>query len=219
VAGYLDGQAGHRHQCPGEVGMGLGPDEAVHAAHRGAHQKPQAGDSEPLDQHPPLRLDHVVIIVCREAHPHPVARLRRPAVAEIVGENDVIAGEVERLARAEQLAGELRLEELAAAAAGAVEDHHRIVDPASCIPPRRSQGGVMHPDFRQPLARAEAEVAQHRVAFGEAASIILSGRGAGRQKHRRRDQHPPERHLDLPGPRVFTPARRQCSMARQLTEE
>ena len=49
-------------------------------------------DPEPLDQHPPLRLDHVVIIIFREMHPHPVARLGRFAVADIVGEDDVIAG-------------------------------------------------------------------------------------------------------------------------------
>ena len=49
-------------------------------------------------------------------------------MADAVGKDDVIAGDVERLAGPVQLVGELRLEELRPAAAGAVQDHDRIDD-------------------------------------------------------------------------------------------
>ena len=94
-------------------GMRLGPDEAVHAAHRGAEEQAKAGDAE-LGQHPPLRLDHVVIIVGGKAHPQAVARLGGAAMADIVGQDDIIAADVERLAGAVELVGELRCEELPA---------------------------------------------------------------------------------------------------------
>ena len=65
--------------------------------------------------------DHVVVAVARELHPQAVAGLGRLAVADAVGQDDVVLRDVEQLARAEELAGELRLQELRAAAARAVQ--------------------------------------------------------------------------------------------------
>jgi hypothetical protein len=151
----------------------------VHAAHRGAHDEAQASDSEPL-KHQPLRLDHVVIIVSREARPEPVARLGRAAVADGVGQDDVIAGDVERLAGTVKLVGELRREELPPRAASAVEHHHRIVDPAVRVAARGAQRRIMDAERRQGLARAEAEIGERDLAFGQARSPIRLLRRSGR---------------------------------------
>jgi hypothetical protein len=197
VAGNLRRQAGHRHHRPGEIGVLLRPDEAVHAAHRRAHQQAETADAEPLHQHPPLRLHHVVIAILRKLHAEAVAGLRRFAVADIVRKDHVIAAYVERLTGAEQLLGELGLQELAAAAAGAVEHHHRIDDAARFVAPRRSQGRIMHPQRRQLLAGLEAEVAKRDIPLFQTIGIARlrcerrrgekRGGGKSEQFHR----HPP----------------------------
>ena len=96
-----------------------------------------------------LRLDHVVIIIIRETHAQAVARLGRAAVADTVGQDDVVAGEVERLAGPVKLVGELRREELPPGAAGAVEHHHRIVDLPGRIAVRRAERRIMDAQLGQ----------------------------------------------------------------------
>ena len=61
--------------------------------------------------------------------------------------------------------GELRPEELLAGPAGAVEHHHRIIDLPLCVAMRRAERRVVHPQLGQRLARAEAEILEHDVAF------------------------------------------------------
>ena len=79
-----------------------------------------------------------------------------------------MAADVERLPGPVKLVGEVRLQELAARAAGAVEGHHRIVDPPVGAPARRAQRQVMHAQFGQRLAVLEAEIAEDDVALGAA---------------------------------------------------
>ena len=103
-------------------------------------------------QHPVLRLDHVVIIVFGETHPQPIRRLGRFPVTDIVGKDDPIFADVERLAGPVQFVGELRSQELLAVAAGAVQHHHGIVDYAGGIAVRLPEHRVMHPKRWQHFA-------------------------------------------------------------------
>ena len=91
------------------------PQPGVHAAHRRAHHQPQVVHLQAFRQQPVLGLDHVVVAVAREPRAQAVARLARLAVADVVGQDDEVLRGVERLAGAEQLAGEAVGEELRAA--------------------------------------------------------------------------------------------------------
>lgn len=122
-------------------------------------------DPQPVDQHAALRLDHVVIIIMGKGHAQAVAGLGGITVADIVGQDDEIAAHVERLAGAIKFVGKLRLQELRARSAGAVQDHHRIVDPPLGVAMRRADGAIMHPQFRQLLTRTESKVADDMVAL------------------------------------------------------
>ena len=93
--------AGERHESVHEFGMCLGPHPRVHAAHRRAHDEPQVIDLEAVGHERVLGGDHVLVAVVRELGAHPVARLGRAAVADIVGENHEVRGRVERLAGGE----------------------------------------------------------------------------------------------------------------------
>ena len=66
----------YKDEAFGEAGVSFAPDEGVHAAHRGAEDQLEFMDAELFGEHPMLRADHVVIVVAREFHPHPVAGLR-----------------------------------------------------------------------------------------------------------------------------------------------
>jgi hypothetical protein len=70
----------------------------VHAAHRRAHDQPHPADAKSILQQPILRFDHVVIVIGGEAHAQAVGRLGRSAMADIVGQDDPVAADVERLA-------------------------------------------------------------------------------------------------------------------------
>ena len=134
AAGDLRRQAGERHQRVHEVRMALAPHPGVHAAHRRAHDQAQVIHAEAFGEQAVLRLDHVGVAVVRELRAQPVAGLGGFAVADAVGQHDEVLRRVERLARAEQLARELRPQELRAAAAGAVADEHRIAHDALARP-------------------------------------------------------------------------------------
>src|SRR6185369_13175963 len=109
--------------------------------------------------------DHVVVIVLREMHPHSVRRLGRSAMADVVGKDDVVAADVERLATAVKLISELRLKELLACPACAVEHHHSIVDLPGGIAMRVAKRGQVNSDLWQGLAVAEPKVGEGDVLF------------------------------------------------------
>ena len=152
--------------------MPITPHEAVHAAHRCPHQQPQPLHAQPFDQQTPLRLNHVGIVVIRKAHPEPVARLRRLAMTDAVGQDHVVAAEVERLPGPIQLLRELRLEELLPAAAGPVKHHHRIDDPSHLVASRGAERRVMHFQRSDFLAVGKGEIAQDRIALCELGGVI-----------------------------------------------
>ena len=118
-----------------------------------------------LSQQAPLCLDHVVVVVLRKVRVQPVARLARAAVTDAVRQHDPVARRVERRAGAIELVGELRAHELAAGAAGAVQDEHGIHDRALRVALRPAERQVVQPQFGQPLARTERELMQDDVAL------------------------------------------------------
>src|SRR6185437_4954505 len=63
----------------------------------------------------------VVVTVMGKMRVQPVARFARFPVANVVGKNNVVTADVERLAGAEQRAGEVRVQKLMAGATGAVQ--------------------------------------------------------------------------------------------------
>ena len=128
-----------------------------------------------------------------------VARLARVAVADVVGQDDEELRGVERLARPEQLAGELaRPTNCAAGAAGAVHDQHRVAHHALRVLRTACRGAVVHPQLGQRLAGREPEVSEDVVAF--------SRRGGSRLRLHQRDdqrgQEGEERHLKFESSKV-----------------
>lgn len=106
-------------------------------------------------------------------------------MADIVGQDHVVFCNVERLAGAIKLISELWLEELLARAARAVKDHHRIVDLALFVPVRGAESRIMHPHFRELLARAEGEILEDHIAVLKWPGL---GKGRGCEKGEGRDQ-------------------------------
>jgi hypothetical protein len=86
------------------------------------------------------------------------------AMADVVREDDDVAGRVEQSSRSEQHAGELRPNELRDAAR-AVRDQHAIAHDSSRIARRCSQNSVMQPHFREHVPGSECEVLQDEVSL------------------------------------------------------
>ena len=93
-----------RHGAVHHVGVALGPQPSLHAAHRGAEHEGEVVHPEALLEEPALRLDLVAVAVVREAGLHSVARLRRAARPDAVRQDEVKPRGVEGLPRAVQVA-------------------------------------------------------------------------------------------------------------------
>ena len=158
AAGDLDGQAGEGREGVGEIGIGLAPDEGLHAAHGGAEDEAQVIDVQAVGEHGVLGGDHVVVVVVGEVHAEAVGGLAGLAVADVVGEDDEVFGDVEGLAGAEEDVGEDRVEEGVSVAAGAVEEEDGVIDVAGGVAVRRAEGEVVEFELRDGLAGAEVEV-------------------------------------------------------------
>src|SRR6185437_2528278 len=113
------------------------------------------------------------------------AGLARLSVADLVGQDNVVARDVERLARAVEGAGENRAQELMPGAAGAVDDEHGVVHHSGCVLAGRAQGRIVQVQARQRFAVVELEVADGVVALGRGpnhggpAAAALGGGAAG----------------------------------------
>ena len=148
--------------------------------------QPQPVDPQALGHEQVLGRDHVGVAVLGEARVQAVARLRRLPVADAVGEDHVVLRHIERLTGPEQFAGELWLQELAAAATGAMQDQHRIGDVAAGVARRLADGRVVQTQLRQRRARREAEVASDVVTLlGDERRRLrrAQSRCRGRQRH------------------------------------
>ena len=108
---------------------------------------------------PVLRVDHVVVVVLREVRAQPVGWLARLAGADRVGNDDVVAARVERLAGAEQLAREGRRQHARGRTRRAMQDQDRLAG-------RRADRHVVDAQLGQHLAGVEAEVAIQLPSLG-----------------------------------------------------
>ena len=173
----------------------------MHAAHRRAEEEAQALDPQHVRRHPMLRLDHVAVVIVREAGVQAVAGLGRAAVADAVDHHDVILGDVQRLAGAEHAGREAGAHEAQPIAARAVEQQHRIVDLALRILVRRAQRLVADAQGRQALAGPEAEVLEGRLMRCRR----KGGRGHSRglRRHDRRGGEPQAKSGDCSFHRSF----------------
>ncbi len=124
-----------------------------------------------------LRQYHVVVFVFREMRVHAVAGLARFSVPDVVRHDDVVARDVQQLARAEEHAGKLRREKISSPAARAVQNQHRVGDSAVRIARRRPQRAVVHAQFRQRLAGFKLKIANDEVAFHGRVSLHRRRRG------------------------------------------
>jgi len=87
-------------------------------------------------------------------------------VADIVGEDEEIFGDVEGLVGAEEDVGEDGVEKGVGVAAGAVEKEDCVVDVAGGVAVGRAQGEVMELELGEGFAGAEAEVGEGDGAVG-----------------------------------------------------
>ena len=109
-------------------------------------------------------------------------------MADVVGEDEEVFGDVERLAGAEEDVGEDGIEERVGVAAGAVEEKDGVVDVAGGVAVRGAEGEVVELEFGEGFAGAEVEVVGDVVAgragvggrgCGRGEALTWSGRGGG----------------------------------------
>jgi hypothetical protein len=116
-------------------------------------------DVQAIDEHLVLRADHVVVGVAGELHVEAaVGRLSRLTVADVVGEDDAVPGNVEGLAWAEEEVGEDRVDQRVGAAAGTVQQQDGIVGMALGVAVQRPECEVAEVRVWERLPGAEAEV-------------------------------------------------------------
>ena len=125
---HRPGLARDRHQRVHEIRKHLAEHPGQHAAERQAHHQLQTRDAEALGDEAVLRHRDVVQPIVRKARAQAVARLAGAAEADDVGDDEEMPRGVERLAGAEQLAGERRLEPGLGRAGGVVDQQHGVGD-------------------------------------------------------------------------------------------
>ncbi len=97
-------------------------------------------------------------------------------MTDAVGKNDEITLRVEELPRSKQFSGKDGLQELAARAAGAMENQNGIRHASLRISCRLAERGVVQVQFRQRFARAKFEILDHKISFGCGWNRRLLGR-------------------------------------------
>src|SRR6516225_3299065 len=102
----------------------------MHAAHGIADDEANMVQTETLGEQAILRVNHVGVIVFGEFRFQTIGRLQAFAVSDAVGDDDIIFGGVQRLARAEQLTGKIRGKHTGGRAATAVKHQHRLTGKA-----------------------------------------------------------------------------------------
>src|SRR4030095_12750800 len=121
-------------------------------------------DTETFGEQPVLRLDHVTVAVVRKFCPHPVARLARFAMPDVVGQNDEKFRCVEWLARSEEFAGELLPDELRAAPGRPVHDDDGVLRYALRLSLGFSESPVMQVQLRHGLTGGKLKVVRDEIA-------------------------------------------------------
>src|ERR1700742_3758299 len=111
--------------------------------------------TETVHEHLVLRSDHVVVVIMRKFHPQTIRRLRGVALTDVIGKNQIVARDVQRLARSEENVGENRIEKWMAIAASAMQKKDGIVDVAGRVAMRTPQRKVSELQFGQTLSCSE----------------------------------------------------------------
>src|SRR3954468_1883181 len=120
-------------------------------------------DAKAVDEQLMLRVNHVVVIVFRKLHVHPVTWLARLAVADSVRKDDVELRGIEELSVREQ---RRHGSDKASSAAGrAMQHQHCIPDDAARILSWRAKCCVMNAQRWKSLSALELEVADREVAL------------------------------------------------------
>ena len=172
AAGEFDGLAGEGGEGVHELGEGFAPDEGLHAAHGGAEDEAKVIDVEAFEEHGVLGGDHVVIVVLGEVHAEAVGGFGGLAVADVVGEDEEVFGDVEGLTGAEEDVGEDGVEERVGVASGAVQEEDGVVGVAVGAAMGLAEGEVVEVQFFDRLAVLEVEV-------GDVVGAVLGGPFAG----------------------------------------
>src|SRR5580765_8771583 len=136
----------------------------MHATHGGADDQTQMFHFEAFDQQTLLRLNHVAIAVTGKFGAQPIARLARFTVPEIIGDDDIVPGGVEKLAFAEQFARKFRSQKLATAAGSPMQNQNRVTNDA-ILALRGAERPIMHPHFGKILSGLEMKVPNDKIAF------------------------------------------------------
>ncbi len=165
AAGDGRGERRQRTERVHEIGIAHAPYPRVHAAHGGTDDQAQVVHPEPFGQKKVLRADHVFVGIAREAHAEAIARLGGPAVADGVGQDDVVTVPVEELVLTEQHAAEVLRKEPAPRPSGPMKDENGVGDDPGGVPYRSPDGRVVEPELRQNFTTVEAKVANDEVAF------------------------------------------------------
>ena len=172
AAGEFDGLAGEGGEGVHEGGEGFAPDEGLHAAHGGAEDEAEVIDVEAFEEHGVLGGDHVVVVVLGELHAEAVGGFGGLAVADVVGEDEEVFGDVEGLAGAEEDVGEDGIHEGVRVAAGAVKEEDGVVGVAGGVAVGFAESDVVEVELLDGLAVFEVEV-------GDVVGAVLGGPFAG----------------------------------------
>ena len=156
-------------------------------------------DLEALAEQQILCLHHVVVAVVGKAATQAIARLAGFAVADAIGQYDKKPRRIERLPRPEELAGELVTHEVAAVAAGAVQDEHDVAHHALRVRTRMAKGTVVDAQLRQRFTGGEAEILENVVRFDGRRIVRRARHRPGGQQGQQRAKP----HLQPHTPRQF----------------
>ena len=119
-------RGGHRHQRIHIAGIGLTHNPGLHATHRVAHHQTEMLDPKTIMHELVFGIDNVGVVVMGEFHPQAVRGLGRVPATKNIGNDYVIFVCIERLARTEQRAGEIRGQQAFAGLERAMKDEHRL---------------------------------------------------------------------------------------------
>ena len=86
-------------------------------------------------------------------------------MAYAIGKDHEVLGDVEQLPGSEEFARELRVKELVAVVAGAVEHEHGVVDATVRATVRRTECRVVKAQLRQHLAGVKPESLRDKISF------------------------------------------------------
>jgi len=187
--GDLDRLARDRHQRVHHVGPSLAPHPGLHAAHRRSDHRAQVIDAEALRDQQVLGKDHVVVAVAGKLRVHAVARLRRPAATEAVGQDEVVLRGVEDLPGPEELSRERRVEEVLAGACRTVEQQDRVRHMAGAVALRSPERGVVQADLREYIAGLELEIACDEIGFLLVGIALRRERAGSKRRYRHNAEH------------------------------